>query len=82
MEFEQKYTQVYQSAFCPKVSIGLTVCSRLVGLNSLPAVFVVTIYLGTVRAKMVTNSISFYTYLEILVRVFNWHGLIGLDFYF
>lgn len=54
--------------------------SRRVGLNSLPAVFVVTIFLWTVRAK--TPFISFGTYLDIVVTVFNWHGLIELEFYF
>ena len=50
-----------------ETEISSTLCSRLVGLNSLPAVFVVTISLGTVQAKKVTNPISC-TYWEILVE--------------
>lgn len=50
-----------------ETEISPTLCSRSIGLNSLPAVFVVTIFLGTVQAKKVTNSISC-TYWEILVE--------------
>ena len=50
-----------------ETEISATLSSRSVGLNSLPAVSVVTIFLGTVQAKKVTNSISC-TYWEILVK--------------
>lgn len=50
-----------------ETEISSTLCSRSIGLNSLPAVFVVTIFLGTVQAKKVTNSVSC-TYWEILVE--------------
>ena len=50
-----------------ETEISSTLCSRSIGLNSLPAVFVVTIFLGTDQAKKVTNSISC-TYWEILVE--------------
>ena len=50
-----------------ETEISSTLCSRSVGLNSLPAVFVVTIFLGTDQAKKVTNCISC-TYWEILVE--------------
>ena len=50
-----------------ETEISATLSSRSVGLNSLPAVCVVTIFLGTIQAKKVTNSISC-TYWEILVK--------------
>ena len=34
-----------------ETEISSTLCSRSIGLNSLPAVFVVTISLGTVQAE-------------------------------
>ena len=81
---DQNVPHILTGAFSTVTSMESEVwcSSESVSVSSLPAILVVTIFLWTVQAKNLTNpSISFCTYLEILVLAFKWHGLIELGFY-